>query len=113
NQENKKEEQQQDEDYDDNESTQKIIDKLPDPGKHFNNDKVEESSDDDDSVEESDSEESMFEEKTAKFSGKRRARDRARESKRARLAHMMNTLEALPMDEQEELALFLLRDKRP
>ncbi|KAK8726397.1 hypothetical protein OTU49_010251 [Cherax quadricarinatus] len=111
NQENKKEEQQQYEDYDDNESTQKIIDKLPDPGKHFNNDKVEESSDDD-SVEESDSEESMFEEKTAKVSGKRRARDRARESKRARLAQM-NTLEALPMDEQEELALFLLRGKRP
>lgn len=42
---------------------------------------------------------------------KRRTKERAREAKRARLAQS-NTLESLPVDEQEQLALFLLRNKR-
>ena len=44
------------------------------------------------------------------FSVKRKAREQAREAKRARQAQS-NTLESLPIDEQEQLALFLLRNK--
>lgn len=43
-------------------------------------------------------------------SGKRRARERAREAKRARLAQS-NDLQTLPVDEQEQLALFLLQEQ--
>ncbi|KAK3866320.1 hypothetical protein Pcinc_028142 [Petrolisthes cinctipes] len=45
-----------------------------------------------------------------KVSGKRQARQRAREVKRARLAQT-NDLQTLPVDEQEQLALFLLRGR--
>ncbi|MPC14855.1 putative ATP-dependent RNA helicase DDX10 [Portunus trituberculatus] len=41
---------------------------------------------------------------------KRKAREQAREAKKARQAQS-NTLESLPVDEQEQLALFLLRNK--
>ncbi|KAG0726383.1 putative ATP-dependent RNA helicase DDX10 [Chionoecetes opilio] len=41
---------------------------------------------------------------------KRRTRELAREAKRARVAQS-STLESLPVDEQEQLALFLLRNK--
>ncbi|KAG7169370.1 putative ATP-dependent RNA helicase DDX10-like 3, partial [Homarus americanus] len=105
----------QDDDSDVDDVTQNIIDELPDPDKYYSNDLEDgeeinkydsHSSDGESSSEVSESEE----EEMPKISGKRRARDRAREAKRARL-EQANTLEALPMNEQEELALFLLRGK--
>lgn len=93
-----------DDESDDNDiddTTQAIIDTLPDPDQHYGDgESVGEETDEDD------------EEKPQhpKKSLKRRSREQAREAKRARLAQG-STLESLPVDEQEQLALFLLRNK--
>ncbi|XP_069171047.1 probable ATP-dependent RNA helicase DDX10 [Procambarus clarkii] len=101
----------EDEESGDDEFTQNIIDELPDPDKYYNKDEEENNDERDSSPEESSSGDSESEEEKSKVSGKRRARDKAREVKRARLAQS-SSLGALPVDEQEELALFLLRGKR-
>ncbi|XP_068228436.1 probable ATP-dependent RNA helicase DDX10 [Palaemon carinicauda] len=113
--------------------TNEIIDSLPDPdkmyGKKNESDKSgeEESSDDDDdnddddddddagpssSEEESDSERQI--EGETKLSGKRKARAKMREAKRSKASEASegSRLSDLPMDEQEQLALFLLKGRK-
>ncbi|XP_064106697.1 LOW QUALITY PROTEIN: probable ATP-dependent RNA helicase DDX10 [Macrobrachium nipponense] len=124
--ETKEEEKEVDEDEDsEDEHIDEIIDSLPDPDKIYgsksdkrDNSESEESSDDDDgdnsgpssSEEETDSEEEQME-KEPKLSGKRKAQAKLREAKRSKLAEG-NTLSNLPMDEQEQLALFLLKSRK-
>ncbi|XP_042880265.1 probable ATP-dependent RNA helicase DDX10 [Penaeus japonicus] len=122
-----------DEESDVDEATQNIIDMLPDPNKVYGDktkDSDDDSDDDDDtkkrgdgsedsddsddkesaaesSEEDSSSEESEVEKKV-KISGKRKALMKLREAKRARLAQT-NSLSNLPVEEKEQLALFLLR----
>ncbi|XP_066967313.1 probable ATP-dependent RNA helicase DDX10 [Macrobrachium rosenbergii] len=115
-----------DEDSGTDEYTDEIIDSLPDPDKIYgskpdesDNSESEENSDDDDdgdsigpssSEEETDSEEKQIK-KEPKLSGKRKAQAKLREAKRSKLAEG-NTLSSLPMDEQEQLALFLLKSRK-
>lgn len=92
----------------DDDDTQAIIDDLPDPDEHYG--KTGDSAEEEEDEDEEDSEEEE-EQPQPKKSLKRRTKEQAREAKRARLAQS-NTLESLPVDEQEQLALFLLRNKR-
>ena len=102
-----------DSDLDDD--TQNIIDSLPDPDKIYgnkNNSEESDSSSDDNQSEECEDEEDSdeSEESTLKISGKRKARQKARDIKRARLVQN-NNLETLPVSEQEQLALYLLKNR--
>lgn len=112
--------------------TQEYIDELPDPDKIYgktsskdkNNFEGDESDSDNDelsntriSKQEGEGSESdgtddyESTEKVSKISGKRKARLKAREAKRAKMTQG-NTLSDLPIDEQEQLALFLLSGKK-
>lgn len=118
-----------DEESDVDERTQNIIDSLPDPDKIYGRKKRDSDSDSDDEVSNKSSDESDDErgaaesseddssseesepEKKVKISGKRKARMKLKEAKRAKLVQS-NTLTSLPVEEKEQLALFLLRGGR-
>ncbi|XP_027214744.2 probable ATP-dependent RNA helicase DDX10 isoform X2 [Penaeus vannamei] len=118
-----------DEESDVDERTQNIIDSLPDPDKIYGRKKRDSDSDSDDEVsnkssdesddgrgaaessEDNSSSEESEPEKKVKISGKRKARMKLKEAKRAKLVQS-NTLTSLPVEEKEQLALFLLRGGR-